>query len=292
MVKKGTIARAVFAAVLILILLAIAVGYSAFEANFATDTSASPAIGPASAVEEAHPSFLYGRVTVAAGATFEGRLRWGRGRGQQAFWGDYFNGFKFENARAVHVPPERMGKDPIKIFGFEIGGGSKLDLGRPLMARFGDLARIESFGRVVRLTLKSGTVLVTNFSAFNDLDDGVRVWDRSQGIVDVGARQVRTIDFLPAPAAGPLPHRLHGTVHTLAGEFSGFIQWNRNKGLGDELAGGTADDDRRMRFDTVRSIAREGQSSLVTRRDGREILLTGPESGHANERVDFRRPSR
>ena len=283
MVKKGTIARGAFGAALILILLAIAVGYSGFERNFGTDTSIPPAIGPASAVEEAHPSFLYGRVAIAAGATYEGRLRWGRGRGQEAFWGDYFNGFKSQNPWAVHVPPERLGKDPIKIFGIEIGGGSKLDLGRPFMARFGDIARIERVVRDVRLTLKSGTVLITNYSAFNDLDDGVRVWDRSQGILDVGARQVRTIDFLPAPGAGPLPHRLHGTVYTRSGDFTGFVQWNRNQGLGtDELGGRTADGDLRVRFDTIRSIARKAQSSLVTLLDGREILLTGPESGHAN----------
>ena len=39
MVKKETIARAAFGAVLILILLAIAVSYSAFDANFGIDTS-------------------------------------------------------------------------------------------------------------------------------------------------------------------------------------------------------------------------------------------------------------
>ena len=281
--RKGTIARAAFAAVLILILLALAVGYYAVERNFGTDTTIPPAIAPASAVEEAHPSFLYGRIATASGSTYEGRLRWGRGRGQEAFWGDYFNGFKTQNPWAVHVPPERLGKDPVRIFGIDIGGGSKLDLGRPFMARFGDIARIEVLGRDVRLTLKSGTVLITNYSSFNDLDDGVRVWDRSQRILDVGARQVRTIDFLPAPGAGPLPQRLHGTVSTRAGDFTGFVQWNRNKGLGtDELGGRTADGDLRVRFDTIRSIAREAQSSRVTLLDGREILLTGPESGHAS----------
>jgi hypothetical protein len=280
--KKGTIARAAFGAMLILILLAIAAGYSGFERNFGTDTSLPRAIAPASAVEAAHPGFLYGRVAVAAGATYEGRLRWGRGRGEEAFWGDYFNGFKSENPWAVHVPPEALGRDPMKILGVEVGGGSKIDLGRPFMARFGDIARIESAGRDVRLTLKSGTVLTTNFSAVNDLDDGVRVWDRKQGILDIGARQVRTIDFLPAPGAGPPPHRLHGTVRTAAGDFTGFVQWNRNKGLGaDELAGRTADGDQRVRFDTIRSIARQEQSALLTLLDGREILLTGPESAAA-----------
>lgn len=287
--KKGTIARAAFAGVVILILLAIAIGYSAFDANFGTDTSTPPVIAPASAIEEAHPSFLYGRVAIAGGATYEGRLRWGRGRGQEAFWGDYFNGVKSENPWAVHLPPERLGNAPMKIFGVAVGGGSKPDLSRPFMARFGDIARLESAGRDVRLTLKSGTVFTTNFSALNDLDDGVRVWDRRQGILDVRARQIRTIDFLPAPTAGPLAHRLHGTVRTRAGDFTGFVQWNRNKGLGtDELVGRTADGDVRARFDTIRSIARNGESTLITQRDGRGILLSGAESrdGHLGIYVD------
>jgi hypothetical protein len=283
MPRKGTIVRAAFAALLILFFVVLIVGYHAVERNFGTDTSMPPVVASASDVEEAHPSFLYGRITIAAGATYEGRLRWGRGRGQEAFWGDYFNGFKTQNPWAVHVPPERLGKDPTRIFGIEIGGGSKLDLGRPFMARFGDIARIEVIGRDVRLTLKSGTALVTNYSAFNDLDDGVRVWDRNQGILDVGARQILTIDFLPAPGAGTRPHRLHGTVSTRSGDFTGFIQWNRNKGLGsDELGGRTVDGDLRVRFDTIQSIVREVQRSRVTLLDGREVVLTGTGSGDAN----------
>ena len=281
--KKGTIARSALAAVAILILLAIAIGYTGFERNFGTDTSTPAAIAPASAVEAAHPSFLYGRIVIAAGATYEGRLRWGRGVGQEAFWGDYFNGFKSANPWAAYLPPERLAKDPIKIFGIEVGGGRKLDLGRPFMARFGDIARIENFGRDVRLTLKSGTVITTNDSAANDLDDGVRVWDRNQGLLAVGPRQVRTIDFLAAPGAGPFPHRLHGTVRTRAGRFTGFVQWNRTKGLGtDELGGRSADGDRRVRFDTIRSIARQSESSVVTLLDGREIVFAAPESGGAS----------
>jgi hypothetical protein len=281
-VKKGTIARGALAAVLIIVPLALAIGYCAVDRNFGTDTSIPPAIGPASAVEEAHASVLYGRVAIAGGTTYEGQLRWGGESGQEAFWSDYFNGVKSRNPWAAYLPPERLGKDPVKIFGIDVGGGSKIDLTRPFMARFGDIARLESIGRDVQLTLKSGTVVITNFSAFNDLDDGVRVWDRRQGIRDIGARQVRTIEFAAAPGAGPLPPRLHATVYTRAGDFTGFVEWNRNKGLGtDELVGRTADGEVRLRFDTIRSIARTGQRSTITLVDGREIVLTGPESGEA-----------
>jgi hypothetical protein len=121
MVKTGTIARAAFAAVLILILLAMAVGYRAFELNFGTDTSIPPAIATAAAIDAAHPSFLYGRIAVAAGTTQE-RLA-GAGTRQEAFWGDCFSG-EIPGpwvARAARTAQQ----EPIKIFGIEIGSGSK-----------------------------------------------------------------------------------------------------------------------------------------------------------------------
>ena len=94
---------------------------------------------------EAHPGFLYGRITAVDGATYEGRLRWGGD--QEAFWGDYFNGAKDENPWAVHAPLEQRPKErsPIEIFGFRSAAGkSAANLGRQFMARFGDIARIEA----------------------------------------------------------------------------------------------------------------------------------------------------
>ena len=44
---------------------------------------------------------LYGRVTDVYGATYVGRLRWGGN--EEAFWGNYFNGFKEENRWADHL---------------------------------------------------------------------------------------------------------------------------------------------------------------------------------------------
>jgi hypothetical protein len=262
------------------------VGYLALERNVDLATPTPTASTPSTAAAEAHPSFLYGRITLVGGATYEGRLRWGRD--QEAFWGDYFNGFKDENPWAAHVPPERLRKEPrpIEIFGIEIATREEqIELGRPFMARFGDIARIELVGRDVRVTLKNGTVFDLDYYSFNDIDDGVRVWDGTQGIVDLRPGQIETIDLLPDTQAGAVPHRLHGTVRTKQGDFTGFIQWNRNDGVGtDELKGRTADGDLSLRFDTIRSIARQSDdSSHVTLLDGREIVLSDTvEAGNGN----------
>ncbi len=280
--KRATIVGGAFAIVLGL---AIA-GYLALKRNVAHAPPTSTAITPSTVAAEAHPSFLYGRIISDGGATYEGRLRFGLH--QEAFWGDYFNGFKEQNPWAAHVPPERLRKEPrtIKIFGITIARREdQIDLVRPFMARFGDIRRIELLGRNVRVTLKSGTVFDADWYSSNDLDDGVRVWDGSRGVLDLGPRRLRAIDLLPAAPAGAVPQRLHGTVHTRQGDFTGFVQWNRNKGLGaDELSGRTAAGNLSLRFDTLRSIARHSSdSSLVTLLDGREIVLSGTrEVNHDN----------
>jgi hypothetical protein len=272
--KKGRILSGVLAAGLIVILLAIAVGFRQYEQNFGYDDSIPTATAPATALAEPHPGFLYGRVTIWGGVTYEGRLRWGGD--QEAFWGEAFNGVKALNPWAAHLPPE-LRKEPMKIFGIAIGSGP-IELTRPFMARFGDIARIERVGRDVRVTLKSGTPFDLDYSALNDFDDGVRVWDKSQGVLDLGPRRVRSIELLTTSAAGEPPRRLHGTVRTRAGDFTGFVQWNRNKSLStDELAGRTEPSgDLRLRFDTIRSISREsGESARVSLLDGRDVLVSG-----------------
>ncbi len=148
-----------------------------------------------------------------------------------------------------------------------------------------------------RVTLKSGTVFDLDRLSAGDFDDGVRVWDGRRGIVDLGSRRIRTIELLPAARLGAAPSRLHGTVRTRQGDFTGFVQWDREEGVGlDELDGHTADGELSLRFDTIRSIARRSRdSSLVTLLDGREIVLSDTrEVGHGNRGiyVDDRRYGR
>jgi hypothetical protein len=243
--------------------------------------------GPATAADQ---GFLYGRVTTVDGATYEGRLR--LGGDQEAFWGDYFNGYKPVNPWAAQVPPERLPKvrRAIKIFGIKIIERERpMNLQRPFLARLGDIARIEAHGREVQVALKSGTMFdhLDRFEA-SDFDDGVRVWDGRPGVVDLDSLRIRTIELLPTPALGAVPGRLYGTVHTRQGDFTGFVQWDRQECVGsDTLDGRIGDGQLSLRFDTIRSIARRSRdSSLVTLLDGREVVLSGPrEVGHENRGI-------
>src|SRR6266545_3567552 len=267
---RATIARGAFATVVVL--LAVTAGYRVLNRDVHPAAAMSPAITPSTAAAEethpateAHPDFLYGRVTTVD-ATYEGRLRWGND--EEAFWGDYFNGFKHENPWAAQVPPERLPKErhPIEIFGITIAHRERqIDLGRPFMARFGDIARIEAHGRGVRVTLKSGTVFDLDRFEASDFDDGVRVWDGRRGVVNLDTLRIRTIELLPTPPLGAAPDRLHGTVRTRQGDFTGFVQWDREECVGtDELDSHAAGGETSLRFDTIRSIARRPRSEEHT----------------------------
>jgi hypothetical protein len=269
--KRATISAGVFVAVLVGIL------------------APSRAVPSATAFGgDSHQGFLYGRVTTDAGGAYVGRLRFGRD--EEAFWGDYFNGVKREDRWAAHsqVPAPTQKPRTFAIFGFEFPfGESEGALVRPFMTRFGDIARIEAPSiRIVRVTLKSGTVFNLNRNAASDFDDGLRVWDESRGVVDLAswaggipppARvRIRSIELLPTARLAAAPGRLHATVRTTHGEFTGFVQWDRQASVGtDELAGRAAEGPLRLRFDTIRAIARRPGGALVTLLDGREIVLSG-----------------
>ena len=293
---------AVGAAALLLFALLVALGFVAVpllrDLDVNADGGASPAVPrPPATSETAHRGFLYGRVTTGRGVVYEGRLRFGGN--EEAFWGDYFNGFKEENPWARYVPPERLTESrPVTVLGVELTRRERrLDLGRPFMARFGDLRRIEPSGRELLVTLKSGTSFVLDRFDADDFADGVRVWDDQHGVVDLGERRIRAIDFLPTADLKAAPDRLHGTVRTPQGSFTGFVQWDRQSGIGsDELPGRTASGDLSLRFDAIRTIARNSDDSArVTLHDGSEIVLSGSRAAGRGNRgvyVDDRRYGR
>ena len=227
----------------------------------------------------AHDGLIYGRVTTEDGAVHEGRLRWGRERAEEALWSNYFNGVKRGNPWVAFASREELPKERIsilRVFGKElVGYDNVMDLGRPFMARFGDIARIEPRGRDILVILKSGSVFRLNRYSADDLADGVRVWDDKGGFVDIEEWKVRTIEFFASAQPNATASPLYGTVRTRAGDFTGLVQWDRKACLGaDELVGNSTAGNRSLRFDTIRSIAGRGDSSLVTLIDGSEIVLS------------------
>ena len=237
---------------------------------------------------ETHPSLLHGRVTTTDGEIYRGRLRFGGD--EEAFWGDYFNGRKDVNPWIAHMPPSERPRRGVRLIGMEIGGDGAA-IQRPFMARMGDIAKLEARGRDLWVTMKSGTVHHLDRYAADDYADGVRVWDAARGVVDLDERRIRTIEFeAPPRVESEAPYRLHGTVRTRQGEFTGFIQWGRRGGslAMDELQGTSVQGEQvSMPFATVRSISRlSPESAEVTLLDGRELVLSdGRQVGAGNRGI-------
>ena len=152
-----------------------------------------------------------------------------------------------------------------------------VNLGRPFMARFGDIARIDARGRDLRVTLKSGTEFHLNRYAADDLADGVRVWDASRGVTDIGEWRIRSIELLADASSGDVPGPLYGTVRTSQGDFTGFVQWNRKACLiTDALEGHKEDGAFGVRFESIQSIAevRVAEMLRATDLDGKPLSST------------------
>ena len=106
-----------------------------------------------------------------------------------------------------------------------------------------------------------------------------------RGIVDFDEGRIRSVELLHSGWLGTVPDRLHGTLRARQGNFTGFVQWDCKECVGpDELDGHTAAGELSLRFDTIRSIARNSRDgALVTLLDGREIVLSDTrEVGHDN----------
>ncbi len=269
-------------ALVALLILALAAGRRDRETTSGRENASAP-ISSASATaitaDGVDPKgFLYGRVTTDEDATYEGRLRWGGD--EEAFWNDTFDGYKDENPWAAFVPEGQLTESrSLEVFGVEILSRDRpVDLDRPFMSRFGDIARIEVQGLDIHVTLKSGTAFDLDRMAADDLADGLRVWDARQGVVDLEEREIRIIDFLPTDRIAVTPARLHGTVRTLQGEFTGYVQWDWGKSVGSDVLRGRAGDGEELSldFDRIRSIERaDPEGALVTMGDDRALRLTG-----------------
>jgi len=230
--------------------------------------------GPAAAADDPQ-GFLYGQVTTESGKTYQGRLRWAD---EEAFWGDHFNGSKDELPYADDVPRGRGQRERIKIFGITVGVRGFEHGGRQLIARFGDIRQIDVHrGDRATLTMKNGTKIEVDGGS-NDLGATVVVWDDSIGKIELEWERIETIEFLPTPASLAVDvRRLYGTVSTDAGDFTGFVQWDKQECLStDKLDGDTSDGRLSIDMGQIRSIERRSRSSSrVVLRDGRELVLDG-----------------
>lgn len=221
----------------------------------------------------AGPGRIHGTVITDDGDRYTGDIRWDK---NEIFWDDIIDASKTER---VWERDRGDGVD-IRIFGLHIfrsGPARSLRNHARFSIPFGHLAALEPDGdNRVHLELKNGETLTVVEGA--DLGPRVRgiVVQTADGAVDLDWGDLRRVEFSPG-SGGADDDRLFGTVESTVGSFTGFIVWDKDEALADDVLDGEDDGrDRDIPFGRIRSIESLGRhGSRVTLKSGDVLTLRG-----------------
>ncbi len=213
---------------------------------------------------------IYGTIYTDRGEEFTGPIRWDR---NENFWDDVLDSDKRDR---VFVEGDR---GTFRIFGLSFGTDGGHWSSSQFKIFFGNIEAIEPRrGDRVRIEIKGDQRI--------DVDDdgadlgGMRelvIWDEAAGEVELDWDEVERVEFRQGPGRGLDDERLYGTVETRGGDFTGYIVWDKDESLKDDILDGK-DDGRKHKipFGKIKSIERKGsRASNVELIDGSRLRLAG-----------------
>jgi hypothetical protein len=145
---------------------------------------------------------------------------------------------------------------------------------------FGHLHSIEPLGRnAALLTLKDGREIEVDGSS-SDIGSGLRgvvIDDAKHGPVKLDWRQIDLVEFRDNPEAKGDRERLYGTVTTSDESFTGFIVWDRDESMREDILDGeSGDEEHEIAFGKIRKIEPvSDEGSRITLVNDESIVLTG-----------------
>lgn len=229
--------------------------------------------------------FIYGRVTTEDGDSYEGPLRWGK---EEVYWTDMFNASKRENKNLDYLTDRELDQlrdrrgyqDNDLISRFINISWDDEDYVHEFSTQFGNLKSIEvRSGSRVEVQLKNGESIRLNGSGYNDVGARISILDRELGKVRVSWSDIAYIEFMPTPSKleQSFGDPLYGTVTCELGEFTGYVQWDHDERVGDDILDGEEDgDDYEIAFRKIESIEKDGSSSSIVKlKSGRTLDLRG-----------------
>ncbi len=217
---------------------------------------------------------IHGTITTRDGHSYTGPIRWDK---NENFWDDQLDARKND-----HVKVAEDGGLDLRILGIQIvhesHSGSSWTRSQ-FSVPFGQVRAIEPDGSTTRVALKDGdTVEVRSDGDLGSNMRGVVVETIDSGRVKLDWKDLARVEFSGDPApSGNDAERLYGTVKSTAGSFTGYVVWDRDESLGEDVLDGEENgDDRDVPFSVIRRIERVGSGrSKVELRSGTSMLLSG-----------------
>lgn len=243
------------------------------------------------AVNAQDEALIYGKLTTIDGDSYTGQIRWGK---EEAIWTDIFNGTKEENENYRYLSRDQRNdlRDDRRRGnnwnGWNVSwGNNDYETTHEFQARFGDIAKLEIERRSeVKLTLRNGeTMFIENGS--NDFDTEIHIMDGELGKTSFRWSRVEMIEFMETPKnlRDKMGDAMYGTVEFYGGEYTGFIQWDHDERLSEDiLDGDTRDGDVKIEFGKLASIEKDRGGSNVVTKSGREMYLRGSNDVNSENR--------
>lgn len=226
---------------------------------------------------------IYGTITTVRGEKLTGPIRWDK---NENLWDDFLDAEKDRRVRISHhgARISLFGEDLRDWIPGDAWGFSRFSI------PFGHVRSIEPLSRSrVLLRLKNGEEIRVRAGGSTDLGEDMRglvVDDRLKGKVDVKWGQVERIEFAQGSGAGRDAERLYGTVESRRGEFTGFIVWDRDEALREDVLDGEDRNGKRaIAFRDIKEIRRrDSRSCQVSPASGPPVVLRGTNDVNAENR--------
>lgn len=229
--------------------------------------------------------FIYGKITTVDNESYTGQIRWGK---EEALWFDYFNSQKPKNdnlkllkdkeLEALNAKDNKDHPDNKKSWWNKSWSYSDNDNTHVFACQFGDIKSLKlSRGEKVVLETKNGDVYMLEGGS-NDIGTHVQIYDSELGNLKMDWDRIEKVEFMAAPKSfsGNYGSPLYGTVKTINGKFTGYVQWDHDERLSeDELNGEHEDGKMDIKFGNIKSIKRTRSGSTVVLKSGRSFELDG-----------------
>ena len=225
--------------------------------------------------------YIYGTVTTYNNS-YTGQIRWGT---EEAFWNDFFNAQKMGDEYYESIL-KKSGDNKKEESEWAINSWNPSSIWEnrkytrhEFTTQFGNINSIEPRGKDrVRLVLKNGERIELDGSGYNDVGAKITIFDPELGDVKLEWSRIDKIEFQEAPenhipsGGGPI----YGTIETFKGSYTGFVQWDHDERLGNDVLDGDSRDGRvSIAFKHIKSIESEGNACFVTLHSGRNFTLRG-----------------